>query len=236
MTTTGTRRRAGLVTVLVWVVLLAVVLGAVVIGTVLYRLDRASTPPDVAAVARSAAVQDAGRRAAALLDDRVATVVDAAAGESPAPAAVADVCLSEPGSFIGQGYGPVTCTRTITRILAFDGDLPARTTQWDRALRAAGWAGSRGLDQPVPPDAWAGTASYRDGAGVSLEIGWGERGYPPSFHGPPLVVRLADNEVYRTHRPIDGDAAIRAAFRRSRYVAVATVSFTYHGISTGQPG
>jgi hypothetical protein len=42
------------------------------------------------------------------------------------------------------------------------------------------------------------------------------------------VIRAADNEVYRAHQPVDGDAAIRAAFGRSRYVAVATIRFTYH--------
>ena len=231
MTLSEPSRRGGpatVVVVLAWAVVTVIALGAVVVGAVLHWLHRASTPPDVAAVARSAPVDEAGRRAAAMLDDRVAAVVGAAAWEWSSPAALADVCLAEPGSFFGQGFGPVRCTRTVTRVLAFDGDLAARNTEWGRALHTAGFTAHRGLDEPAAAGPGGRDVSYRDAAGVSLEISWGGSGYPPSFHGPPQVIRASDNEVYRAHRPVDGDAAIRDALGRGRHVAVVTVHFTYH--------
>jgi hypothetical protein len=224
MVTSGSRWSTVLrivLTALALVVLLVVVL----IGIVSYQFHRATTPPDVAAIARSAKVVQADRRAEATVDGQVAAAIQMMPWPAPATTAVEDVCESLPGSFFGQGYGPVRCTRRVTRFLSFDGDLAARSAAWDRALRGAGWtpSGSSGNAPGVPP-----SVEYRDPAGVALTVVWGERPQLPLLRPSIRIAHDSDTQVFRASVPVDADATIREAYAHSRYVVVATGFLAYY--------
>jgi hypothetical protein len=181
----------------------------------------------VAAIARSPAVAEADRQAAAVIDGRVTSVVGMMPWKTPAVTSIQDVCESEPGSFFGQGYGPVRCSRRVIQFVSFDGDLAARNAAWDRALRGAGWT-STDMPYAVPSSSVPPAAHYRDAAGAVLDIVWGERPDPPVLHSPPRTSDASGTRVYRADQAVDVDATITEAYAHSRYVAIVSADLWYY--------
>jgi hypothetical protein len=206
---------------------LAIVGVVVLIGIVEYHFHQATTPPDVAAIARSPAVAQADLHAAAVIDGRVTSAVGMMPWKTPAVTSVEDVCESEPGSFFGQGDGPVRCDRRVIQFVSFDGDLAARNAAWDRALRGAGWTNT---DMPqVAPSGAPPSVRYRDdAAGAELDIVWGERPQPPVLRTLLPVSSASAARVYRAGPAVDVDATITGAYSHSRYVAIVSAYLSYY--------
>jgi hypothetical protein len=205
-------------------VIVLVAIGAVV-AAFLYSLHRASTPPDAAAVGRSAAVAQADQRATATLDDRMTTLTALAVDMTPVATSVEDACGSRRGSMFGAGYGPVTCTRTVTRWFGFGGGVAARRQGWDTALRAAGWT----TDEPAPqPSAWRWPMIYRDPARVDLTVVWAERPRTPDDLRRSSAF---DAAYYRTDQRLDVNATAAAVYRNAPYLAVAELELSYFDAS-----
>src|SRR5687767_13785859 len=93
--------RAGLtlLTVLVGLPLIAV-------GGFAYWLHRLSTPPDVRAVAHSAIVDQAARRAAVVVDSRLLTVMTTAPWLVSFSDGFEDACSTDCGPFFASRYQP----------------------------------------------------------------------------------------------------------------------------------
>lgn len=214
-------------------IVLAIVGVVVLIGIVEYHFHKATTPPDVAAIARSPAVAQAGLHAAAVIDGRVTSAVGMMPWKTPAVTSIEDVCESEPGSFFGQGYGPVRCGRRVIQFVSFDGDLAARNAAWDRALRGAGWTNT---DMPqVTPSGAPPSVRYRDAVGAELDIVWGERPQPPLLRTLLPAAGASATRVYRAGQPVDVDATITEAYLHSRYVAIVSAYLWYYD-AAADPG
>jgi hypothetical protein len=210
---------------LVSVVLVAAVGAAV---TVARHHDRPAGP-DVAAVARSAGVEAAGAAAAGRLDDRMSTITAFAVDMTPVATSVRDVCVSRPvGASVGRAYGPVSCTRTVTRYFSFGGIPAPRRTGWDAALRAAGWQGNEPEAAPADPDGWRLPLVYREpGTGLTLGVGWERRPQAPTFWDPQET-HTGDLVAVRADQPVDAAATAAAAYREEPFMAMAMLQSTYY--------
>lgn len=207
---------------LVVIAVVAIVGIGVVIG---YTLHKASTPPDVAAVATSAAVAAADQQAIRLIDDRLTTLTALAVDMTPAATSVEDVCGSEPGSTFGAAYGPVTCVRTVTRYFGFGGAVAARSEGWDKALRAAGWSSH----EPSPqPSAWRRPMTYDDPSRVGLSVEWADRPQIPMDLGPYSQL---DATYARAEQRVEPDTAAATVYRDSPHMAVAVLQLSYFDAS-----
>ncbi len=202
-------------------VVLVLAVGAAV---TVYRHHDRPARPDVAAVAGSAGVEAAGAAAAGLLDDRMATITAFAVDMTPVATSVRDVCVSRPGGGAAGSYGPVTCTRTVTRYFSFGGTVPPRRAGWDAALRAAGWAG----DEPADPADWRLPLVYSDAADhLSLGVGWEQRPQWPTFWDPQET-HTGDLLHVRADQPVDAGATAAAVYRDSPFMALAMLQITYY--------
>jgi hypothetical protein len=217
-------RGSGCLAAFVTVVLVVIGLAGLAVAGVGVEFHRRTAPPDVAAVGRSAAVDAADAPAVPLLDDRMTTITALAVDMTPVTTSVRDVCGSRRQ---GLGYGPVTCTRTVSRYFAFGGTVPPRRSAWDAALRAAGWTSTA----PSPPsDDWRTPLTYTDHAGVTLDVGWEQRPQPPTMWD-----RNDPGEVtyYRTDQPVDVDTTAATVYRTEPYMAVTVLQTAYYDDSIG---
>jgi hypothetical protein len=229
-------RGTGCLRFLLGAVAVFILLVVALFGLVEYQFHRATTPPDVAKTARSAAVAGTDQRAVVMLDSRLTAVLGQAPWLTPAATSIEDRCSSDHGPFFGR-YQPPVCTRTVARFVSFDGDLVARGVQWDRALRADGWIVSSGLDASPPAIAAVNSvrADYQDAADVQLSVFWGERPSPPLFNQRGPQIGRSEAEVYLTDQPVDVAATSRELYQRFRYVAVVSVELTYYDASRKPP-
>ncbi|MFJ5924242.1 hypothetical protein ACIQF6_16745 [Kitasatospora sp. NPDC092948] len=108
--------------------------------------------PDVAKAARSEPARTADRAAAARMDRQLDQLRAALPWATHLGTAVADSCTTDTvphTGFARTRWTAVTCTRTATAYLAFDGDFRRELGQLDTVLAAAGWKpGDEPGDQP----------------------------------------------------------------------------------------
>ncbi|MFD8596223.1 hypothetical protein ACFV1L_14615 [Kitasatospora sp. NPDC059646] len=117
---------------------------------------RPEPQPDVEKAARSPAARAADRTATAESDRQLDRLKAALPWASPLGTTVADVCTTSAVNHMGfarQRWNPVTCTRTSTAYLAFDGDFRQHLVLLDTALAGAGWRTDDRLPlrTPEPP-------------------------------------------------------------------------------------
>jgi site-specific recombinase XerC len=175
-----------------------IVLGAAVCGYGLLR------PPDVAGVARSAEVAEADGVAAALLERRLAVLQALAPWLVAQATFVEDGCGTERKPYaIGQ-WPPVRCSRSVTRVFGFDGDLAGRARALEQALHAAGWR--------------RGERRFCDSYGLDLLVRWR---WPAPAGGDRIWVSRGPDA------PLDVGAAVRAAQARHSYAVLITAIARY---------
>lgn len=214
-----------LLKVVMTVFVIAIVVIAGVAAVVIYQVHQASTPPDVAAAGRSAAVAEADATATRLIDDRLTTLTALAVDMTPVATSVQDVCGAERAGSFGVGYRPVRCSRTVARYFGFGGGVAARVDGWNRALLGAGWS-SR---EPVPqPSAWRRPMTYEDLALVRLNVEWAERPQLPAY---PAPVSPFEVTYHRTDQRVDVAATSAVVYRDSPYIAVAVLELSYFDAS-----
>jgi len=204
-----------------WTVLALV---AVCVGALVYQVYRFGTPPDVAATARSAAVERAARRAADVVDPNLGAAVGAAPWLSPVAAGLEDVCQT--GRRYFGSYTGISCTRAATLVLGADGEVAGPYAEWDRALRAIGWYGAADAvtsAAPSPPQ----RVDYRHGNGLLLLVTWLDPQDGLRGHRAPPYERDPHTDVHRDRRTID-ETALRDAAARFRHLVAVTVSLRYY--------
>ncbi|GAA1982983.1 hypothetical protein [Kitasatospora viridis] len=124
------------------------------VGWWAYHLVRPS-PPDVAAVARASGTRALGQSAASLTDRQIGSLKNGLGWAEAGGTAVVDECGADLGRGLGpfSYWGPVTCGRSVTLYLGFDGELRDRLADIDRVVAALGWGGGTpalGGSAPVP--------------------------------------------------------------------------------------
>lgn len=120
---------------------------ALVIGSVVWALSPAS-PPDVAAQANVPAARNADRLVVAEINGQLTRLRAQLPRAEQLGTSVVDLCRSQPtsGSFAPwRPWRPVSCQRTTTLYLGFDGELQGRLTELDRVIDGLGW-------QPSAPE------------------------------------------------------------------------------------
>ncbi|KDN86255.1 hypothetical protein [Kitasatospora cheerisanensis] len=103
---------------------------------------RPEPQPDVEKAARSAAARAADREVTIRSDRQLDQLKAALPWADYLGTTVADVCTTSTVTHMGfarQRWNPVTCTRTSTAYLAFDGDFRQHLALLDTAVAAAGW-------------------------------------------------------------------------------------------------
>ena len=195
--------------------------------------------PDIAAITNSAAVSSADASTTADMHR-----IDAGLGSLPWLAvqatSVQDTCESRMSGEFFAKFGPVTCGRSTTYYLAFDGDLLARTHEIGTAIEQAGWqapanGGMAGLWKAIPllgkgVNAPTGdtlelgnlpASSYADVFGTGLWVdAWGRR---PTLRLRDCVVTAPRSDAtdavgVRQFRGVDASQVIQAAYRTHMYV------------------
>ena len=203
-------------------VLAVLLLAALALGAG-WAVNRVTAPPDVAAVARSPEVEAAGRRAVAEVDGRIAAVAGLEPRLVPAATDVDDWCGTGYGPFVGGGYEPVACSRSVIAFYGFDGD-PATAAAWYDRVGAAGWRGGpgpSGAAGPPPPASF----SHPDGGG-SVTVEWSTC---PDAPDVPLRPRSEDSDtvVHRAGTYVGVDSTVREICARYGHVAAVRADREY---------
>ncbi|WP_405020476.1 hypothetical protein OHV05_30120 [Kitasatospora sp. NBC_00070] len=121
------------------------VVGSLVVGLfwwALLSLPGDAEPPDVTAMANAPATRAADRAAAELTDSQLGLLHARTPWAEQLGTSAADLCFSRSwsGSFgSGERWDPVTCRRTGTTYLAFDGEIRQRLDELDHTVAALGW-------------------------------------------------------------------------------------------------
>lgn len=109
-----------------------------------HNLTASPPMPDVSAVARSVAVNDADSNATNSLDDQITRLRQLLPWIHPVARKVDDYCGSQaqvPNGihFVSRtSWGPIECDRTVTWYGSFDGPLAGQLSRIDEAMRRAG--------------------------------------------------------------------------------------------------
>ncbi|GIJ47991.1 hypothetical protein Val02_48770 [Virgisporangium aliadipatigenens] len=191
-------------------------------GWFAYSLNRASSPPDAAEVARSAAVARAARPAGVAVDSAVTDAVNLAPWLIPVTAGLKDTCGSSAGFGVFAPYAPVTCVRSAMRILAVDGAADDRATEWDTALRGHP---PRSDEEPFAT-AQPLDRHYEKSGGVGLDVIWVDPAMVALKAAALAGAPSFDVESVRAETPID-EAAVEAARARYPLFALVVADLTY---------
>jgi hypothetical protein len=140
-------------------------------------------PPDVAAFARADATRTASASAARADNALLKKLSSAVPWAVPLGTSVADSCTSvNQGSFGGDRWSPISCTRSTVLYAAFDGELHTRLHQLDTAIDTQGWAGT---PSGGPPGTLTAMATWMGQVG----------GDPPSGTATPSPSASAPKQI-----------------------------------------
>jgi hypothetical protein len=223
----------GLVTAVVLVVGVSLVLGLalIVLLTIAFR------PPDLAKAVKSKAVAEADHATVTDLDARLDAAVRLLPGASAQARSVADECNLDSGYMSLKRY--VTCTRTVTRYVAFNGDFPHQSAAWDQALQTAGWRGGITAEErrqlrTLPAEPIRTNPLSRQHYGdrlLDLRITWTSRPTVPDVYQDiqrGLRQPDSDERIYLEQTPVDVAALAEQAFGRYRYLVTVEAHLQYY--------
>lgn len=214
------------------VVLVTVV---VVVGLVVWSIIRAlspPSPPDVSAQANASGTRGADQRAAALMDSQLQQLRARTPWADQLGRSVVDLCRTRLMSAgVGGSWSPVSCQRTTTLYLAFDGQKSQRLAELDQILDAQGW---QSPEQQGRPTVLSVFYTSRHAARADLMVGVSQVPHVPiddwvdwpGSAGKPYQNDDLDRVVYLTWQPVNTQALVQATAHR--YVAAFAFRSTYY--------
>jgi hypothetical protein len=227
-------------------VVVAVVVGVpliLAIAVIIYLMV-ALRPPDVAKAAESKAVTELRQAAVADLDTRLDAAVRLVPAAAQQARSVDDECALDTGYMSLKKQ--VSCDRTVTRYLGFNGDFTKQSAAWDQALQKSGWHGvitpedrRQGLAQPTEPirSNRLSRLEYGDQP-VGLHITWTSRPTVPDVHRDfdrGITRSDSDGQVFLEQAPVDVAAMADQAFGKYRYLITVEAHTKYYPGVTPAP-
>ncbi|RAG80372.1 hypothetical protein DN069_38505 [Streptacidiphilus pinicola] len=216
----------------------AVLVGIPVLAFVGVRENSDPHRPDIVAITKSGAVSSADASTTTDMD-RIDAGLNSLPWLAKVATSVVDTCESRMSGEFFAKFGPVTCGRSTTYYLAFDGNLLTRTHEISAAIEQAGWHspanGGMSLLWKAIPMVGRGvscrtgrtlevsdlpTASYSDVFGSGLTVGvWGQRpALPVWIRAVPAPQSSAIDAVgVRQFRGVDVSQVVQTAYRTHSY-------------------
>ena len=234
--------RAGEVVARSVVIVVALVVGVpLILGVALIIcLAIALRPPDLTEAVKSKAVGEAHSAAITDLDARLDAAVRLVLGASSQARSVADKCGLDSGYMSFKRY--VTCNRTVTRYVGFNGDFAKQSAAWDQALQTAGWQGGTTAEErqqlrTQPAESIQANPLSRPHYGdrpLDLRITWTSRPTMPDVYQDlqrGLRQPDSDEQIYLEQVPVDVAALARQTYGRYRYLVTVEAHVQYNPVT-----
>jgi hypothetical protein len=230
----------------------ALVLAFVVVSVVIIRHDLQPHAPDLRKFANSAGLRGLDSAATAWTGREARQIEAGAPWLSPHGDAVSDRCTLgvDGGGYLAVGGYSAQCDRTLFAFYSFDGSLPARLRELERALNGAGWSrfGSISPPFPPPPSPAGGAApplasevppvraevrpAKADAPKSDIEVNWigpGQLNDPIITMGVlPASAENTDSVRYLQFRNINVSSLARQIFRAHQYMLIIQLIAGYY--------
>jgi hypothetical protein len=230
----------------------ALVLAFVVVSVVIIRHDLQPHIPDLGKLVNSSGIRGLDSAATGWTGREARQIAKGAPWLSPHEDAVSDRCTLgvDGGGYMAVGGYSAQCDRTLFAFYSFDGSLPVRLGELERALNGAGWSHFVSIDPPfpqspspaggafpllaseVPPVRAEVRISKADAPKSDIEVNWigpGQLNDPVITMGVlPASAENTDSVRYLQFRNINVSSLARQIFRAHQYMLIIQLISGYY--------